>query len=746
MRIHGSIRMLAAICLFASHRHLAIGQSGDWTRTVPQHRHITQTVGPMSSSTPLVYRVFDDDSQFRVEGPGVVGDEGFLLANGSHMSGEIRLVQGTEAEASTDQLGFTVNWQYVLIGSFLKLFINVQQRSNPGVRKDLGGEVKETRANTTHARHPVFHDTYNRGHSWSRVRASGSDWFPVRQDLDTMLSKIDSELVDELVAISGPYSALHGPGLAFYEFEYRHTPRFEGFETHSRTLTEYETNGQQLHGRTSLSGGNLKWGFRVGYGHRVGNDYETGDNTFLPTSYNSRTPDFALGWDPSDNQNIEFQYHRLDQTDVELPGQIFDFNFLATDAYELNYRWEPAQVLDQVRFEGWYNRTRFDGDNLRPGKRGQIPKLDEFRDSFLVTESFTLRSTTDAEASASGAQLDFTIGEPGDRFLTVGSDVRHRTQELNESNDVFRLVDGQPPPLQPEFEEDNPIEPAYSTNHGIYLEAASPLHDDTTRAKAGARVDWIQTDSRVTSDSRADRLKADFIEQSLSPNERDLVRNFRLWSTYAVLEHAVDQHWTMTLGSAHAMRPPTMTELYADRPFVAVLPQFVLTSVQGKTKLKSERKWQIDAGLRGEFSRVRFGVNGFYAWVFDYITLDYLDPNPAATADDLEPFGGSNMLTGGIQFRFTNTDRATLSGGEAYMELEMTENVLLFCQSSFVEGRDHSRRGNGNRVGQARSTAAPDAVTQEIFTMSSSAEEPLPAMPPWESFLGIRNCSGRIPV
>ena len=42
----------------------------------------------------------------------------------------------------------------------------------------------------------------------------------------------------------------------------------------------------------------------------------------------------------------------------------------------------------------------------------------------------------------------------------------------------------------------------------------------------------------------------------------------------------------------------------------------------GDPSLKKERLNQLDAGLRWDYDYLKAGVNGFYAWIQDYITYD----------------------------------------------------------------------------------------------------------------------------
>ena len=78
---------------------------------------------------------------------------------------------------------------------------------------------------------------------------------------------------------------------------------------------------RQVYGRQAIWGGDDYWGFRVGYGHRTGNDYRTGEGTEIPSSYNSRDVDVALGADLTSNSYLEFSYLRLPEPPA-LPPQL----------------------------------------------------------------------------------------------------------------------------------------------------------------------------------------------------------------------------------------------------------------------------------------------------------------------------------------------------------------------------------------------------------------------------------------
>ena len=275
---------------------------------------------------------------------------------------------------------------------------------------DVGDLLK--RAKAAHGvsiqhRTPITSDTRIRGQRVGQVLASGSYWAPARMDLDTMMNKIDSRLIENAILIKGPYATRYGPGFRFVDLDFIKAPRYanEG-QIHGLSSVTYNTNGQQLYGRQSIWGGMEDYGFHISYGHQTGNDYETGLGTTLPTSYKSRDLFIAFGRDLSETESIEINILRMDQTDVEFPGLVFDLNLLVTDGYEFTYTNSSPIAGDFFTAEVWYNRTRFHGDTLRPGKNAQIPTLIFDLESPSGFDGFAI---TDGDALSGGYRMESTF-------------------------------------------------------------------------------------------------------------------------------------------------------------------------------------------------------------------------------------------------------------------------------------------------------------------------------------------------
>ncbi len=574
---------------------------------------------------------------------------------------------------------------------------------------DLVGKSQSAVGVVTQRRSPIITDPRIRSYHVGQVitQADGAFWFPARTDLDTIVSKIDSSSIRNMVVIKGPYSARYGPGFSFLDIETEETPRYECFEWHGRTYFTYKNNGEQFYGRQSFWGGDEHWGFRVAYGHRTGNDYTAGDEVDIPASYNSRDFDAALGFTLSPDSRLELKLIRLDQTNVEIPQSIFDLNYLVTDGYAARYVVENQGWFDLLTLDGWYNRTRFAADTRR--KRAIVPALDDVFGSG-ANFRFTLDARSDVDQLSTGYRLGVTWGQPRDPQLTVGVDLRFMNQELVQNENFTLLINNQVF-LPGFFNFVSAVPRSHWLNPGAYVELSLPVTDDLV-VKAGGRYDWVATD--------IDRLPPEFDLSELQAGLRTLEfgREFNMVSAFTTVEYSLTEEVALTAGAGFAQRPPTLTELYAVGnsgvfgPILGLL-QRPAPSVLGEPDLDSEKLVQLDTGVRVNSERFRAGGNAFFAWIKDYITFDSAAVTPPGQAQ------GVNV------FEFVNTDLATLWGAEAYAELDLTDMLTPFGTLSYVEGTDRAR--DRFSVG---SGGAPSRVDLR--------QEPLPGIPPLDSRAGLR--------
>ena len=559
-------------------------------------------------------------------------------------------------------------------------------------------------------RNPIVNDPRVRGSRVGSLAASGSYWVPARIDLDTAISKIDSRVIDEVVVIPGPYSALYGPGFEIIDVQLASAPRFgEVFETHGASSVDYKTNGEQWYGRQSVWGGDEVWGFRGSYGHRTGNDYRSGDGTLIPSSYKSRDVDFAAGTQLTVNSALDFNYLRQDQTDVELAGQAFDIDWLVMDGYDVRYVLENQAHYDRLEIESWYNRTRFEGDAQRPSKRRQFPFYD-----FIQYVGFT-----DVDSLSTGYTAKFHWDGLCDERLIAGTDLRFVNQELNEISSGrlgFFAWDNA----------NSPIPRSYSANPGLFVQYQTDSQSDT-RLTTGARVDGVPMD--ITADPASlESLGIIGRPASWILGSSEFYQAEFLGAGFATLERSLGDNWTSGVSAGYAERSPNQTERYAVEPFMFLI-QNGLNTVTGAPGIDKERRLQVDLRLSKTEPRYRLQANVFYAWVNDHITFEAMSVVPSV--QDVQQ----------VNLKYVNTDLARLWGAEARGEYDWTPSLTPFATLRYVEGDDRTR--DGTFATRQATAAVPSeqvaGLPRGFFSgLGGGATEPLPGILPLETWLGLR--------
>ncbi|MBW3597824.1 MAG: TonB-dependent receptor [Planctomycetes bacterium] len=501
---------------------------------------------------------------------------------------------------------------------------------------------------------PVMTDTRVRGFRYSEIRTTldGAAWFPVRPDADTPLSRFDSNIVDNVAVIRGPYNVRLGPGFSFIDVTLRDTPRHEeGLRWNGDTKFTWDTNGEQWYGRQSVSGGNQFSGWRIGYGHRGGSDYTDGAGDPVAASYNVRDWDFSYGVDLTDNSGVEFTYIRTDMTDVELPGQINDFASLVSDGFSLRYQLREQGWIDRLAVHGWYNAADFrgtaDSKTFVPGNPNLFfpPTLPRFPERFERVNSF-------GDTSSSGGRALATLGDAEWAALTFGADATAMRQTYLEQRLDNGVVDfGVPDAVQDDV--------------GLFAESRIPVTHSLT-LKTGGRIDFVQNDASPTPTVDARRL-------ALQPDV-GTAQSFTLHAGYLSSDYKVNEELTLTSGVGYAERSPSPTELYADVPHLSIMQEGAFFIPHGNLLLKKEKALQGDLGLTLETEVFQGGLAVFYTRINDFIT--YQAPHIPA------PSGPHSDHTIGA-----NTD-AELVGGEAYFQRALNDTVSAFGALSHVQGED----------------------------------------------------------
>ena len=374
-------------------------------------------------------------------------------------------------------------------------------------------------------------------------------------------------------------------------------------------------------------------------------------------------------------------YLRLDQTDVEFPGQSFDIDFLGTDGFSASYSYDDPDALAQLDVDTWYNRTRFFGDNERAGKQRQFPVFRQLR----------LRGRTDVDSTSTGFRA-LARRENETRLLDLGVDMRYINQELDEITSASRggLFPGW-------MDANSPIPRSHSINPGLFAEFTEHISFQYVTSERGFTQLIGSVQILRESVESVGLVTTSFVPYDDVLGTEDFDRDYQLLAGFVSVDLQLTRNVIGIVSGGYAQRAPSLTELYAAEPFMFLL-QNGINTITGDPTLRKERLWQVDIGIQYHGSRFRSELQAFHAWSEDYITYDLKQPTP------IQPLTGGEAQ---INLRFANTD-ATLTGFEWKSEWQMAPRITSFGVLSYVRGHD------------------------EV------ADEPLPSFAPFESRIGVR--------
>ena len=416
-------------------------------------------------------------------------------------------------------------------------------------------------------------DPHVSGYKWGQIYSDvdGAYWTPARLDMDTMLSKVDPGMIDNVTVIPGPYGVSYGPGFAFIDVNRTPTPRHDCFQANSETSLNVNSNGGQIYARETVTGGGSDWGFLGSYGERDGNDYLAGNSQKMPSEYHAHDAWGEVGYDINPHQHLDFTYTRLDMADTQIPGQFFDIGELSTNGFLVRIvNDDPDAPWTKLSIAGWYNSTGFSGSTA--GNGGNDPnfpvvlRINSSLDQQYYGTTNQLTGTTDGFQYSTGLRMGLVFGDKDSVQLRTGADCRYLGQTINENFMIETSgssTAGAPPsPFQTNMPQ------SYMVDPGMYAELSLPVTDLWT-VSLGGRVNYVRTNA-LSVDLRG--YSTGTYQGSLVGVNQDfsntniLQRSDVLPAFYLTNRCKLGDHWLLTAGVGEAERPPTLIERLRRRP------------------------------------------------------------------------------------------------------------------------------------------------------------------------------------
>ncbi len=465
------------------------------------------------------------------------------------------------------------------------------------------------------------------------VRVEGA--CPNRMDPPTFHFHVDS--LEGIEIYKGPFTVRYGPvfgaliNMRTKEYYYGS----DEFKINGKIDLGYESNGNGRNASIILAGGTKTYDLKVAGTYRKYDDYKTGDDREIPSSFNRYDYSFSLGFRPSDYHSFRVMYHHAYSWDVMYPALPMDATYDKTDVVTFDYSWlQPSEKVKKFTLQAYYNH------------------VDHEMDNFKKPTYVKLAAVTDATTYTFGgrAEIELDVAE-GSLFL--GTDFYKR------GKDGIRTRDIKLGPLAGAHFEDIIWPDAGLQDFGLFAEYQKGLTEKLFFS-TGARVDFVKT--------WANNPEASFV----AIYGEDLTRNDLNYNIALNLNYSISDISEISLSLGKGSRSPDITERY-----LYLLPVGLdRYDYLGNPDLKPENNYQIELGYKLVSDRVMLRVSAFYSYLTNYIS--------AAVITDI-PYRSPFVL--GVK-KFINIDRAHKYGGEIMTAFKFTDHLSLKLSSAYTLGYD----------------------------------------------------------
>jgi iron complex outermembrane receptor protein len=492
--------------------------------------------------------------------------------------------------------------------------------------------------------------------------------------MDPVASHVESENIQKMEVIKGPYVLKYGPVLgAMINIETERPHPYAKPEIHGEVLYGFETNwnGQREH--IALAGGNDKVFFNASGGFKGYGSYTGGNDILYNTSFQKLYGTAGAGFIIKKNHQIILTYAYDQGKNVMYPALPMDERLDQTHVGSFNYIGQQlGKIWQSVELQGYFSQVHHVMDNLN------------------LPASKTMQAVTTVDALNAGGKLTGSLQAGTHKFL-VGLDFEHvykdgdkqMTMKMNMEGDTFISV-----------KHANVWLNAMYNNAGAFAEYRIPFKKiDFT---AALRFDYNQATSSDTF-----RL----VQNGISYFD-DLNSNYFNVSFSLGMKKQLVSWLYLSASLGKGTRSPSVLER-----FIKLMPvQYDSYDYLGNPQLKPENNYQADASF--EFLDPNLGslsVGGFFSLVTDYIIGKVLPPSVIKPSTQGAP---------GVK-QFSNTDKVYLTGFEVSYQSPTTKKLGFLANVAATYGTE------------------PEATKYIVSGGQVTGEEtvkndPLPEIPPLE--------------
>jgi len=496
--------------------------------------------------------------------------------------------------------------------------------------------------------------------------------------MDPVTSHIEAENIEKIDVIKGPYVLKYGASLGgTINIQTIKPQPFDKLEIHSQALYGFETNwnGQREH--ISVFGGNKTLFFNLAGGYKNYGNYKDGNDNKVKSSFKKYNYIGSIGYSPKENHIIYLSYIEDHGRDVSYPALPMDEVSDDTHITSLSYQATNfSEKIKSLTISVYNSEVRHIMDN---SKRAIYA---------------TMQAKTIVDATNNGGRMELSYMQNKSLLINVGADYEGIYKDGTKTMNMIMTMNGL---TTISTKKSNIWLQSEIQNMGLFAEIKKNINN--FNFILSLRGDYNDASSN-------DTLK--IIKEGVSYFQNNSSQYFNLSGSIGATKE-LSKLFSISLALGRGVRSPNMLERYIK--FIAV--GYDNYDYIGNPLLKPETNYQADLTFLYKNKKIgNIYLNGFYSYVFNYISGKKLAPSIAMP---------STMGALGVK-QFTNLDIAYFRGFEfGYNSLEENKfGVSLIAAYT-----------------QAFATSTPKYIitNNKVTDEEEIKNDPLPEIPPFESTL-----------
>lgn len=523
-------------------------------------------------------------------------------------------------------------------------------------------------------------DPVVRGFKYSQLNVQVNNGLKVEggcpNRMDPATAHIEIEDIETIEVIKGPYALKYGPAFGGTINMVTKMPRqCDSSFVQINASKGYESNWNGNKENIGIQGAYKFLFFNFSGGRKNYGSYQDGNGNEVKSSFNKYNYRGQLGFMPSKNHSLLFNYEESKGRDISFPSLPMDERSDDTRLMSADYKWELSEDKPDI-----FKIKIYDSDVHHEMDNKERPYSD------------TVVSISKIHAQNFGGRADFQT-EIGKGTLIAGGDM----EEIRKDGDRLKNMIQQPGlPVKTENLWNN----AKIDNYGFFAEYTKKIKAFEFIASGRLDLNTASSDSISIMHPMQGEIYA-YGNDSIKSNFTNISFSFGI-------TRFLNKNLSVSLSLGRGTRSPDVTER-----FIILLPVgYDNYDYLGNPKLNPETNNQADLTFKYDSEKIGLlQVNGFYSIVNNFITGKLLPPSE------------QKPLTVGVEGvkQFSNSGNGQLRGFELAYSLpqHLKFGVNVFASYTY---------GTINETTKFLKSSSGEIIGQEIIY-----NDPVAEIPPFES-------------